>query len=500
VLRPTHGIRRAGCAECRQMSSIASDDARPWTVASLVMANWPRYGHPACLSGRQRAGKVDNSMVLAFRDRWGSPVCAERAGAVGLFDQAVQGLVSLSGDPVARADETIALDPALLLGRVLRGYLALYSTAASGFAQAQSLVGDLDPGSVGIGEREHLHVLAVQSWAGGEWERAAHFLKEALLHDPRDLLALKVAQDLAFFLGNRRDLRDIVARVENAWPAGSPGHGYVQGMLSFGLEENGQYEAAQERARRALDADRRDVWAVHAQAHIYEMKGAQRRGVAFLVESSDDWSSSYFAVHNWWHRALYHLELTEFDEAIGLYDGPIRRPGSPEWLDVVDAAALLWRLALFGFDVTDRARALPEDIEEMIAEPVYAFNDWHAVMAAGLARNWGFCEQLVLINRGVREGTNRRALESAGLDLLEGFAAFARGHADEAFHRLIGIRQRAHVVGGSNAQRDVIDLTLLAAAARTGKSVEADQLLAERVERKPTTREAGLELIRVNSR
>ena len=163
-------------------------------------------------------------------------------------------------------------------------------------------MGDLDPWGLETGERELLHVLAVQSWADGEWERAASFLERALLHESRDLLALKVAQDLSFFIGNQQDLRDVVERVFGAWPSDRPGYGYVCGMYAFGLEENGQYEAAEEQARRALEENPRDVWAVHAQAHIFEMEGAQRLGVAFLDRSADDWSSSYFATHNWWHR------------------------------------------------------------------------------------------------------------------------------------------------------------------------------------------------------
>jgi hypothetical protein len=54
-------------------------------------------------------------------------------------------------------------------------------------------------------------------------------------------------------------------------------------------------------------------------------------------------------------------------------------------------------------------------------------------------------------------------------------------------------------VGGSHAQRDVIDLTLIAAAARSGNVPLAEALLATRVERKPSAMAAGLELIRTNS-
>ena len=360
-------------------------------------------------------------------------------------------------------------------------------------------MGDLDPWSLESGERELLHVLAVQSWADGEWERAASFLERALLHESRDLLALKVAQDLYFFIGNQQDLRDVVERILGAWPSDRAGYGYVRGMYAFGLEENGQYEAAENNARRALAENPRDVWAVHALAHVFEMEGAQRLGAAFLDHSADDWSSSYFATHNWWHRALYHLELRELDEALALYDGPIRGPRSTEWLDVDDAASLLWRLHLFGVDVGDRARTLVEDVEGLLDDPVSVFNDWHAVMVAGLAGALDVCEQLILVNRSASGGTNRRAIEAAGLQLLEGFAAFAGGDATRALHRLVDLAPKAHVVGGSRAQRDVIELTLIAATARSGDVPLAEALLATRLERKPSAKTAGLELIRANS-
>jgi len=438
-------------------------------------------------------------MAHAFTDRWGCPVFAAGQQAVDLLDEAVAQLVSPSGDPMTLADEAATRDPELVLARVLQGYLALYAGSASGLQRARALVGDLDPWGLETGERELLHVLAVQSWADGEWERAASFLERALLHESRDLLALKVAQDLYFFIGNQEDLRDVVERIFGAWPSDRPGYGYVCGMYAFGLEENGQYEAAEEQARRALEQNPRDVWAVHAQAHIFEMEGAQRLGVAFLDRSVDDWSSSYFATHNWWHRALYHLELREVDEALALYDGPIRGTRSTEWLDVDDAASLLWRLHLFGVDIGDRARTLLEDVEGLLEDPVSVFNDWHAVMIAGLAGAPEVCEELIVLNQSASGGTNRRAIEAAGLQLLEGFAAFADGDTTRALHRLVAIEPKAHIVGGSHAQRDVIDLTLIAAAARSGDAPLAEALFATRVERRPTAKASGLELIRTNS-
>src|SRR5206468_1385350 len=134
---------------------------------------------------------------------------------------------------------------------------------------------------------------------------------------------------------------------------------------AFGLEENADYRQAESRARAALDHNPRDVWSVHALAHVFEMEGSQQDGVDFLTASAPCWSASFFAIHNWWHRGLYHLELGETGEALALYDDPIRAGRSTEWLDVVDAAALLWRLSLFGVDVTERAEQLAADIGDL---------------------------------------------------------------------------------------------------------------------------------------
>ena len=439
-------------------------------------------------------------MGRPFTDRWGVPVQAASERGVVLLDEAIEALVALAGDPVAGAEEAVAADDELVLGHIYRAYLWLYGMSAPGVASAGRILKRLEGAGGRAGEREALHLQAARSWAAGEWEAAARALERALLRYPRDLLALKVAQDLYFFLGNRLDLRDVAARVLPAWPPGASGWGYVQGIYAFGLEENADYRQAESRARAALHRNPRDVWAVHALAHVFEMEGSQQEGVAFLAASARDWSASYFAVHNWWHRALYHLELGEIDQVCALYDGSIRGSRSTEWLDIVDAAALLWRLSLFGVDVTGRAGRLAADIDPLVGEPVYLFNDWHAVMAFGLVGDHARIERVIEANRRQATGINRAVAGRAGLALLEGFSAFAAGRPGRAIDLMIDIRARASAVGGSHAQRDIIDLTLIAAAARAGRHSLGQALVAERVARKPSAAAAANQLLTENAR
>ena len=146
-------------------------------------------------------------MAKAFADRWGAPVRSGSAEAVALLDEAIEDLAALAGDPVADAEAAVAADDSLVLGHIYRAYLALYGTTPEGVATAAEMVKKLD--AAVLGEREAHHLRAARSWAAGDWEATARALERALLCNPRDLLALKVAQDLYFFLGNRLELRDV---------------------------------------------------------------------------------------------------------------------------------------------------------------------------------------------------------------------------------------------------------------------------------------------------
>ena len=57
-----------------------------------------------------------------------------------------------------------------------------------------------------------------------------------------------------------------------------------------------------------------------------EMQGRAEDGIGWMIAREPHWSGddNFFKVHNWWHRALYHLDLGQADEVLALYDGPIR--------------------------------------------------------------------------------------------------------------------------------------------------------------------------------
>jgi hypothetical protein len=273
------------------------------------------------------------------------------------------------------------------------------------------------------------------------------------------------------------------------WSTAMPGHGIVIGMYAFGLEETGDYGRAEAMGRQAVAIDPLDCWAHHAVAHVMEMQGRAEDGIGWMVAREPHWSGddNFFKVHNWWHRALCHLDLGQVDEVLRLYDGPVRGSRSPIALDLLDASALLWRLSLAGHDVGDRWGELAGAWDQHADGRLYPFNDWHAVMAYLGAGRESEVERVVAALRATAAGatdTARWARETA-LPLIEGFVAFWRGEHRRAAETLHGVRHIANGFGGSHAQRDVIDWTLTEAALRGGLRDLAEALASERLALKP---------------
>jgi hypothetical protein len=200
------------------------------------------------------------------------------------------------------------------------------------------------------------------------------------------------------------------------------------------------------------------------------------------------WShESFFAVHNWWHLALFHLGLDEIDEVLALFDGPIFAKRSNIVLEMIDASALLWRLQLRGVDVGDRWHALADNWEPIAAAGNYAFNDMHAMMAFVCAGRQHAAQAVLQAQREAMESESDNAgfTREVGHPATRAMFAFGKGDYAESVRLLRPIRSYAHRFGGSHAQRDVIDLTLIEAAKRSGEQRLADALVTERASSKP---------------
>ena len=172
-----------------------------------------------------------------------------------------------------------------------------------------------------------------------------------------------------------------------------------------------------------------------------------------------------------------------------MYDASIGGPGSGVVLDMIDQSALLWRLALRGVDVGERWRPLAERWAPHAGAGNYAFNDLHAMMAFASAGRGELAEQLRETQRAVLagDGDNRAFTAEVGEAAARAVQAFEAGDHATAVALLRPIRSYAHRFGGSHAQRDLLDLTLIEAAVRSGNRPLAAALAAERAALRPAS-------------
>ena len=408
---------------------------------------------------------------------------------IRLYDRAVDRFVRFDPEVLDRTSDLLEHEASTPMGHALFAYLNLSSTdhpdVATAAAAHRALV------ALPLNEREQAHAAAIEAWVAGDWTCAARRLDDLLQRWPADLLALFMGHQLDFFVGDAQNLRDRIARSLPAF-AGHAHEGFVQGMLAFGLEESGHYEQAEATGLRALAAHPEDVWAVHAVTHVYEMEGRVHTGIEHLRTREADWGTgNLFTVHNWWHLALFCLEAGDIAGALDIYDRHVRNEGTNDVpLELVDASAMLWRLHLDGIATGDRFADIAGAWAPKTAEPWYVFNDLHAVMALAGADRLAEARSVVqALDTWLDSaaGTNARMTSEIGLPACRAVVAFAEGRHADVVAELAPIRRTFQRFGGSHAQRDVLQRTLLESAQRAGLTDLARALLSERLVNRPTS-------------
>ncbi|TPI20416.1 tetratricopeptide repeat protein [Mesorhizobium sp. B4-1-1] len=416
-----------------------------------------------------------------MKDAFGLAHSGATEAGFSSYARAVHELQCFVGDPVATIDRAIADDPGFVMAHVFKGYLFGLATEREAMAIVRSCHAAARP--LAGTTREQAHVAALGHLANGRWHEASRILEDIAIDTPHDALALQVGHQIDFFTGNARMLRDRIGRALPAWQKAMPGYHAILGMQAFGLEEMGDYARAESFGRQAVEIEPRDGWAQHAVAHVMEMQSRQRDGIAWMRANPEAWTKdSFLQIHNWWHLALFHYDLGETDEVLKLYDGPIYGDRSTLALNMVDASAILWRLTLGGVDVGDRWAALAANWIPKAAAGNYAFNDAHAMMAFVGAGLEAPAKTLLEAQREAMRGSDDNAAftRDVGHPLTLAIKAFGEGNHDETVRLIRPIRSIAHRFGGSHAQRDVIDLTLIEAALRAGDTALARALTAER--------------------
>ncbi len=417
----------------------------------------------------------------------GTPASAEA------LDLAIADYYAWKGDPVAALQGAATLDPTFMLGHAATASLFLLSGFRGDNAAVVAALNSAAAVSKGATSREQRHLTAAQAWANGAIIQATNIWEDILLDHPTDALALRFAHDTYFYLGHSLSIRDSIARVLPAWGEDDPFHGYILGQYAFGLEESGELHKAEVIGMKAIALNPEDGWAVHAVAHVYETDARQKKGIDFLKHSQPNWSKAQaLAVHNGWHLALYLIEEGEFASVLADYDKYVApKLKLDSILDLVDAAALLWRLELAGADVGNRWQPVAEQWLTHADDHVLVFNDLHITLAISRSGSAEVKERfLASMDRYVAEGNsdNQVFTREVGRTLIDAVFAFASGDYRRAISLILPVRYKVIRIGGSHAQRDLVTQTLIVAAERAGDWRLAQALLSERLAIRHTPR------------
>lgn len=398
-------------------------------------------------------------------DSLGNPVSVADPAALRAINDFVEGFISCEAravDVLAAADDPSAIVQAYCAA------LHLFAESGDAAANARPFVERAQAAAAHATSREQRFIAAVAAWADGDIARAIALHQEQAREHPRDLASLKLGQYHCFNTGDCPGmLRLALAALPEA--ADVP---YLHGMAAFGYEQCHLMREAESSARRAIAMERKEPWAHHALGHVMLTEGRLGEGLDFMQSVSDTWVglNSFMVTHNWWHVALFQIDLGRDAEALKTYDRHVWGVVKEYSQDQIGAVSLLARFELAGIDVGDRWQDVAAYLAKRLDDHVLPFLDLQYLY--GLARA-GRPEADTLLNRiedfaPHAPPSTRDAWQRVCVPAARGLLAHARGDAAAAIEGLGLALPRLVEIGGSHAQRDLFEQVYLDALIRNG--------------------------------
>jgi hypothetical protein len=421
-------------------------------------------------------------------DRYGLPVSTMSAAALDAYVEGVDRLLSGNAGAEASFDRAIEADPAVVLAHVgrarslqLQGRLP---DARAAVARARSLAARANA-------REQGHVEALALTVEGEAPRALAAILAHLDRFPRDAMVLSPATGVYGLIGfsGRQDRNEALLALLGPLAPAYGDDWWFQSAHGFALTEARGWKAGAPLIQRSLALAPRNAHGAHAWAHVLYERGDEGEGAAFVEAWLPEYpTDAQLHCHLSWHLALFELARGREDRAWEIYLASIR-PGaslSPPLPLLADSASLLWRRELAG------GARHPEHWDELAAyaerafpKSAIGFADAHCALAYAAAGQPEALERWVAeLRRADSEG--RLLCGSALPAVADAFGAFARGDYGETIRLLAPAVDQFVRIGGSRAQRDLFENTLLAAYWRSGQTAAARGLLERRLDRTPT--------------
>ncbi|WP_112239218.1 FAD/NAD(P)-binding protein [Kribbella monticola] len=450
-------LRRGGLWESTAMPEIRSQAV---DVATAVVAH---LNHPA---------------VCRQLDVYGQGLTTT-ADAAAIYNEALGRLLRLQGGAEELVVAAVAEDPDFAVGRAALALLGHEWGAdvdvAGQLAQAQA-AGERRL----LDDRERSFLNAVTARIG---DGSASALLTHIREYPLDALAVSVAIPTVAF-GGLTSGTETAELVESLAPAYG-GDWWYAGQLAFVRQDQERWSEAEQLSSYALSLEPSSGHAVHARAHVFYETGSHVEGLRWL----DGWLAARgpqanHRAHFSWHAALHELMMGDTEAVRQRYLTQLAPPGVSGSRVLVDSGAMLWRCRMTGawaghLPVADVVAAAPDG---WLQQPPTGFAALHSAVTLAAADDLAGLDQLRR-NAAVHPDPVFRNVVAP---LCSGLAAVVGGDWGTALLILEALPSRLRTLGGSAAQRDVVEETLVYALSAAGRGDEAAALLDLRLTRRPS--------------
>lgn len=415
-------------------------------------------------------------------DRYGLGLSTMSTTAQEAYVQATDLALTFYPGGAEAYDQAIAADPNFALAHAGKAQLLMRQGDVAG---AKAALGAAKDKATGSSDREASHIEFFDLVFAGRIEPAIAHLYAHLASWPRDALVVSVAANPNGLIGGSGRIGQ-KRRIAVLMDGLAPHYGDDFWFLSYhamALSEDGQLAAARPKIEQSVAANPDNAHGAHGFAHVCYESGEPETARDYL----SSWFTTYprdgfFYGHLSWHLSLCEIHTGNWESALRLYQDAIaldRHSGGAQQ-KMSDGAAFLWRSELAGCPRDTAAWARLYDFAaNELPRPGSGLADLHVILAhAVMGDVVGLDARALQMETAAREG--RYPSGSYLPTLARGFTAFERGNftaAIAAFGPLAGQNER---IGGSRAQHDLIEFTLLKAYANAGQTEDVRRMLAQR--------------------
>jgi tetratricopeptide (TPR) repeat protein len=415
-------------------------------------------------------------------DRYELPLSTASSAARNAYVEGSEAKLTMYPGALEGFDRAIAADPRFALAHAARAHVLLergdIAAARASMAAANSL-------AAGLTEREAGHIAFFDLLLASDADATLTALRAHLDAWPRDVLVLATTAFTNGLIGSsgragqKRALLELLDRL-------APSYGddwWFTAHHGMAFSENGQRAAARAKIDRSFGQNANNPWVAHARAHLCYEEGDANAARAFLAS----WLTTYprnglLYSHLSWHLALGDLAAGDADAALRLFReafSPAVHSGPPRG-KVNDAVSFLWRWELAGHPRDAEAWRMMHDFANSAFPTASgAFSDMHIALAQVVAGDDAELEARV----GQIDELARKGRYPSGLLVpaaARAFAAFERRDFSAAIEALEPIAGELERIGGSRAQLDLVEFTLLKAYLGAGRPDDARRMLSER--------------------